>query len=106
ADRAAQDFRERYGGTLKKAVEIFDSGITDALAFLAFPIEHHRKIATTNPIEHLNREIRRRTRSIGIFPSETSALRIITMILIEQREDWMTERRYMSPESLELVLAT
>ena len=105
ADRAAQDFRERYGGTLKKAVEIFDSGITDALAFLAFPIEHHRKIATTNPIEHLNREIRRRTRSIGIFPSEASALRIITMILIEQREDWMTERRYMSPESLELALA-
>ena len=73
---------------------------------LAFPIEHHRKIATTNPIEHLNREIRRRTRSIGIFPSVDSAVRIITMILIEQSEDWMTGKRYMSPESLELVMQT
>ena len=62
--------------------------------------------STTNPIEHLNREIRRRTRSIGIFSSEASALRIITMVLIEQREDWMSERRYMSPESLKLASAT
>ena len=83
---------------------VFDAGIDDALAFLAFPPEHHRKIASNNPIEHLNKEIRRRTRSIGIVPSVDSALRLITMILIEQSEDWMTERRYMSPESLELVL--
>jgi len=62
---------------------------------LRFPLDHHRKIATTNPIEHLNREIRRRTRSIGIFPSPESALRIITMILVEQREGWMVDRRYM-----------
>jgi len=59
---------------------------------------------TTNPIEHLNKEIRRRTRSIGIFPSRESALRLVTMILIEQSEEWMVERRSMSPESLELVL--
>ena len=106
ANRAIEEFRERYAGSLTKALEIFNAGIADALAFLAFPIEHHRKIATSNPIEHLNREIRRRTRSIGIFPSVDSALRIITMILIEQSEDWMTGKRYMSPESLELVLQT
>jgi len=76
----------------------------DAFAFLRFPLEHHRSIATTNPIEHLNKEIRRRTRSIGIFPSRESALRLVTMILIEQSEEWMVERRSMSPESLELVL--
>ena len=104
ARRAISDLHAKFGPTLKKAMEIFDAGIDDALTFLAFPLEHHRKISTTNPIEHLNREIRRRTRSIGIFPSPESALRIITMILIEQSEEWMTDRRYMTPESLELVL--
>ncbi len=103
AQRAAAEFRSLYSKTLTKAVAIFDAGLADALAFLRFPLEHHRKIATTNPIEHLNREIRRRTRSIGIFPSRESALRLVTMILIEQSEEWMIERRYMTPESLALV---
>ena len=104
AQRAASVFRVLFGKTLTKATAIFDARLADALAFVRFPLEHHRKIATTNPIEHLNKEIRRRTRSIGIFPSRESALRIVTMILIEQSEEWMVERRYMSPESLELVL--
>jgi putative transposase len=104
ARRVLDEVRERFTGSLTKALEILNAGIDDALTFLQFPLEHHRKIASNNPIEHLNKEIRRRTRSIGIFPSPESALRLITMILIEQSEDWMTERRYMSPESLELVL--
>ena len=104
ARRVLHEVRERFTGSLTKALEILNAGIDDALTFLQFPLEHHRKIASNNPIEHLNKEIRRRTRSIGIFPSPESALRLITMILIEQSEDWMTERRYMSPESLELVL--
>ena len=104
AHRAAGEFRTLFGKTLTKAIAIFDAGLADALAFLRFPLEHHRKIATTNPIEHLNREIRRRTRSIGIFPSRESALRLVTMILVEQSEDWMVERRYMTPESLAFVL--
>jgi putative transposase len=104
ANRAVVDLRARFSDSLTKAMAVFDAGISDALSFLAFPLEHHRKISSKNPIEHLNREIRRRTRSIGIFPSPESALRLITMILVEQSEGWMTERRYMSPESLELVL--
>jgi transposase-like protein len=104
ANRAIADLRAKFAGSLTKAMSVFDAGISDALSFLAFPLEHHRKISSNNPIEHLNREIRRRTRSIGIFPSPESALRLVTMILVEQSEDWMTERRYMSPESLELVL--
>jgi transposase-like protein len=105
AQRAVSEFRTLFGKTLTKALAIFDAGLTDALAFLRFPLEHHRKIASTNPIEHLNREIRRRTRSIGIFPSRESTLRLVTMILIEQSEEWMVERRYMDPESLALALA-
>lgn len=104
ARRVIADVRARFAGSLSKAMAIFDAGVDDALAFLVFPLEHHRKIASNNPVEHLNKEIRRRTRSVGIFPSDKSALRLITMILIEQSEAWMTERRYMSPESLELVL--
>jgi putative transposase len=104
ARRAAADFRAAHGKSLVKAVEIFNGGIADVLTFLAFPLEHHRSIASTNPIEHLNREIRRRTRSIGVFPSTDSALRLITMILVEQAEDWMTQKRYMTPQSLEFVL--
>lgn len=103
--RVLDDVRVRFGDSLTKAMSILNAGIEDALAFLRFPLEHHKKISSNNPIEHLNKEIRRRTRSIGIFPNPASALRIVTMILIEQSEDWMTERRYMSPESLELVLA-
>jgi hypothetical protein len=104
AQRAASECRALFSKTLTKAIAIFDAGLADALAFLRFPIEHHRSIATNNPIEHLNKEIRRRTRSIGIFPSRESGLRLVTMILIEQSEEWMVERRYMSPDSLELVL--
>jgi len=104
AQRAAGEFRALFAKTLTKALAIFDAGLADVLAFLRFPLDHHRKIASTNPIEHLNREIRRRTRSIGIFPSRESALRLVTMILIEQSEDWMVERRYMTPESLALAL--
>ena len=104
ARRVLGEVRDRFTGSLTKALEILNAGIDDALTFLQFPLEHHRKIASNNPIEHLNKEIRRRTRSIGIFPSRESALRLITMILVEQTEDWMTERRYMTPESLELVL--
>jgi putative transposase len=101
---AQVEARSAFGDSLTKAISILNAGIDDALTFLRFPLEHHKKISSNNPIEHLNKEIRRRTSSIGIFPSPDSALRIITMILIELSEDWMTERRYMSPESLELVL--
>jgi|GEM_PF-5775991 len=74
------------------------------LAFFAFPIEHRRKSSSNNPIEHSHREIRRRRWSIWIFPSPASALRLITMSLVKQIGDWMTERRYVLPESLELAL--
>lgn len=105
AQRAAAEFVATFSKSLTKAVSVFEAGLPDALTFLAFPLEHHRKIASSNPIEHVNREIRRRTRSIGVFPSVASALRIVTMILVEQHEEWMVGRTYMSPESLELVTA-
>ncbi len=66
------------------------TAVPDALSFYGFPTKHWRKVATTNPVENLNR----------IFPSIDSALRIITIRLIEETEDWSTERRYMNADLL------
>ncbi len=90
----------QYRRSSSRAVAILEDGGPDALSFYGFPTKHWRKIATTNPVEHLNRDIRRRTRVVGIFPSIESALRIITIRLIEETEDWSTERRYMDPDLL------
>lgn len=95
-----REISDRYGSSCGKAMQILDDGLEDALTYLDFPEIHWRKISTTNPIERINREIRRRTRVVGIFPTVDSALRLIGMILLEQTEDWQTEKRYMSPESL------
>jgi transposase-like protein len=106
AKAQAERIGSRYRKVCSKAMEIFEAGVEDALSFMSFPVEHHRKLWSTNPIEHLNREIRRRTRSVGIFPNHASALRLITMILIEQTEDWAVERRYMSEESMQKLVTT
>lgn len=99
---AVAKYKKRCG----RAMQILEDGIEDALAFLAFPERHRRKIASTNPIEHLNREIRRRTRSVGIFPTRNSAIRLISMILLEQTEDWQVEKAYINPESLAALYAS
>ena len=90
----------QYRKSCNRAVTILEDGGPDALSYYGFPTKHWRKIATTNPVEHLNRDIRRRTRVVGIFPSVASALRIISIRLIEETEDWSTERRYMDPDLL------
>jgi putative transposase len=97
---AYQAVREQFGATCAKAMQILDDGLSDALTFMAFPREHWSRISSTNQIERINREIRRRTRVIGIFPNIASALRLISMILLEQTEDWHTDKRYMSEESM------
>jgi len=96
----------KYRKSCARSVQILEEGIDDALAFMAFPEPHSRKIASTNPVEHLNREIRRRTRSIGIFPTRDSAIRLISMILLEQTEDWQAEKAYISSESLVALYAS
>jgi len=91
---------EKHGEKHSRAMQILLDGIDDALNYLDFPSEHAAKISSTNPIERVNREIRRRTRVVGVFPSVESAIRLIGMILLEQTEEWETQRGYMSPESM------
>ncbi len=96
----------QYGKAFPKAMETLANGLDDVLSFFAFPAEHHRKLWSTNPIEHLNGVLRKRINVVGIFPNEASAIRLITMLLIEQTDDWSTERAYMSEASVQLINAT
>ena len=75
----------------------------DILAHFAFPETHRRQIRSTNPLERLNKEIKRRTGVVGIFPNRASVIRLVGMILAEQDDEWQDGRRYFSPESMALI---
>jgi putative transposase len=69
------------------------------LAFLHFPQEHWRKIWSTNPLERLNKEIKRRTNVVGIFPNDPAIVRLVGSQLLEQQEEWQLERRRFFSEA-------
>jgi transposase-like protein len=75
----------------------------DLLAFYGFPTEHWSKLRSTNPLERVNREIGRRTDVVGIFPNDTALLRLAGMLLLEQNDEWLVGRRYLSESSMALV---
>ncbi|EJW89864.1 Transposase, mutator type, partial [gut metagenome] len=76
----------------------------DSLSFYSFPDLDARKISSSNMIERLNKEIRRRTSVVGIFPNEDSYIRLVTTYLMEYAEDWSVSRAYLSKESIDATL--
>ena len=100
ARRRAERLTEKYEGRFPKAVRILEEGLDDSLAFYGLEDVDPRKISSTNMLERLNKEIRRRTRPIGIFPNADSYIRLVTIYLIEYSEDWSTNRAYFSKDSL------
>ena len=91
-------------GRLPKVAAMLEDAEDDVLAFYAFPADHRRKIRSTNPLERFNREIGRRTDVVGIFPDDRSLIRLVGMLCLEQNDEWLVGRRYLSAAAMEPLL--
>jgi transposase-like protein len=88
-------------GRFRQAAELLDEAADDILAYRQLPIEHQRQIHSTNPLERLNKEIKRRSNVVGIFPNPAAVIRLVGAILLEQDDEWaVADRRYLSAESM------
>ena len=93
---------DRWRGSHPRVAEHLEEHIEECLTCLAFPESHRRRIRTTNGLERLNQEIKRRTRVVRIFPNREACLRLVTALAVEQSEEvWLTGRRYLDMRELE-----
>jgi putative transposase len=109
---SATEARQRLGQVVDqlrphapKVARLLEDAEADLLAFYGFPAEHWSKLRSTNPLERVNREIGRRSDVVGIFPNDAALLRLAGMLLLEQNDEWLVGRRYLSETSMALVLA-
>ena len=91
---------DHFRSKLPKLATLLDEAENDVLAFTDFPRAHRKQIASTNPLERLNAEIKRRTDVVGIFPNDASIVRLVGALLLEQNDEWQLQRRYLSLEGL------
>ena len=98
----AEQFVGLYGKRLPKAVSVFEAGIEDTLTYLRYPGSHHARIRTTNMLERLFREVKRRTRVVGVFPNEASASTLATEIALRSSEQWAL-KRYLTMDAFEAL---
>jgi putative transposase len=99
--QVADQLRPRW----PKLSAFMDESEHDVLAYTAFPAQHRVKLHSTNPLERLNKEVKRRADVVGIFPGEASITRLIGAVLLEQNDEWQTDRRYMQLEGMAELLA-
>jgi len=105
ARERVSELTERLGAIVPKVCALLEQAEEDLLAFYAFPAAHWSKLRSTNPLERVNREIGRRSDVVGIFPNDRAAIRLAGALLIEQNDEWLVRRRYLSAESIALALA-
>jgi len=90
----------RLRSAVPKVAGLLEDAEEELLAFMAFPAEHRSKLRSTNPLERINREIGRRSDVVGIYPNDASVIRLSGALLLEQTDEWLVSRRYLSAESL------
>ena len=87
-----------------RVTELLEEAEEDLLAHMWFPREHWRKLHSTNPLERVNKEIKRRTNVVGIFPNRNAVIRLVGALLMEQQDEWISGRRYFSEESIQKTI--
>ena len=89
---------------MPKLAAILDDAEPDVLAYMTFPKEHRAKLHSTNPVERLNGEIKRRTDVVGIFQNDEAIIRLVGALLLEQNDEWAVQRaRYMTLETIAAI---
>ncbi len=106
AEAAAAQWRvvaDQLRDKFPKLAAMMDDAEQDVLAFTHFPKAHRKQLASTNPLERLNAEIKRRTDVVGIFPNDAAIVRLVGALLLEQNDEWQLQRRYLQLEGMSVV---
>jgi putative transposase len=100
-----REVADRFRGRFARLAALLDEAEVDVLAYLAVPRPHWRQVWSTNPLERLNKEVKRRSNVVGIFPNAAAVVRLVGMVVAEQHDEWQVSRRSVSADSLTSLLA-
>ena len=99
AEEYLQAAIQKYAVSAPKLSAWLEDNLSEGFTVFDFPLEHRRSIRTTNSLEQINKEIRRRTRVVGVFPNEASCLRLVSALLMEISEEWQIGKHYCAGKS-------